>query len=106
MGIAVSRPDDAYSHASSRNRFDPDPTIVIEARSLYQTKGEVLLLDTVFPTSEAPAFRRRGGDVAIIFSWGPIVLEAEGAADELPAPEVSRHPSWTFAGWLCSTTRS
>ena len=38
-----SRPDDAYSMLRAAIA-DPDPTIVIEARGLYQTKGEVRLL--------------------------------------------------------------
>ena len=75
-----SRPDDAYSMLRAAIG-DPDPTIVIEARGLYQTKGEVLLLDTAPPIGGA-AFRRRGADVAII-SWGPMSLQAERAADEL-----------------------
>ena len=75
-----SHPDDAYSMLRAAIE-DPDPTIVIEARGLYQTKGEVQLLDTAPPIGGA-AFRRRGSDVAII-SWGAMSLEAERAADEL-----------------------
>ncbi len=60
---------------------DPDPTIVIEARSLYQGKGEVSLLDAAPPIGGA-AFRRRGSHLAII-SWGAMSLEAEKAADLL-----------------------
>jgi 2-oxoisovalerate dehydrogenase E1 component len=75
-----SRPDDAYSMLRAAIN-DPDPTIVIEARALYQTKGEVHLLDTAPPIGGA-AFRRRGGDLAII-SWGAMSLEAEKAADAL-----------------------
>jgi 2-oxoisovalerate dehydrogenase E1 component len=77
-----SHPDDAYSMLRAAIE-DPDPTIVIEARGLYQTKGEVQLLDTAPPIGGA-AFRRRGSDVAII-SWGAMSLEAERAADELSA---------------------
>jgi 2-oxoisovalerate dehydrogenase E1 component len=72
-----SRPDDAYSMLRAAIG-DPDPTIVIEARSLYQTKGDVLMLDAAPPIGGA-AFRRRGSDLAII-SWGPMCLEAERAA--------------------------
>jgi 2-oxoisovalerate dehydrogenase E1 component len=75
-----SRPDDAYSMLRAAIG-DPDPTIVIEARGLYQTKGEVRHLDAAPPIGGA-AFRRRGGDLAII-TWGAMSIEAERAADEL-----------------------
>jgi 2-oxoisovalerate dehydrogenase E1 component len=75
-----SRPDDAYSMLRAAIA-DPDPTIVIEARSLYQTKGDVLLLDAAPPIGGG-AFRRRGSDLTII-SWGPMCLEAEKAAAAL-----------------------
>ena len=80
-----SRPDDAYSMLRAAID-DPDPTIVIESRSLYQTKGEVRLLDSAPPIGGA-AFRRRGGDLAII-SWGPMCLEAEKAASSLAADGI------------------
>ena len=75
-----SRPDDAYSMLRAAIN-DPDPTIIIEARSLYQTKGEVCILDAAPPIGSA-AFRRRGAELAII-SWGAMSLEAERAADAL-----------------------
>ena len=80
-----SRPDDAYSMLRAAIG-DPDPTIVIEARSLYQMKGEVRLLDSAQPIGGA-AFRRRGGDLAIV-SWGAMSLQAERAADELSAEGI------------------
>jgi 2-oxoisovalerate dehydrogenase E1 component len=75
-----SRADDAYSMLRAAIN-DPDPTIVIESRSLYQTKGDVRLLDSAPPIGGA-AFRRRGADLAII-SWGPMCLAAERAASSL-----------------------
>jgi 2-oxoisovalerate dehydrogenase E1 component len=75
-----SRPDDAYSMLRAAIG-DPDPTIVIEARSLYQGKGDVSLLAEAPPIGGA-AFRRRGSHLAII-SWGAMSLEAEKAADLL-----------------------
>lgn len=75
-----SHPDDAYSMLRAAIS-DSDPTVVIEARSLYQTKGEVCLLAEAPPVGGA-TFRRRGSDLAII-SWGAMSLEAEQAADRL-----------------------
>ena len=75
-----ARPDDAYSMLRAAIN-DPDPTIIIEARSLYQTKGEVSLLEVAPPIGGA-AFRRRGRHLAII-CWGAMSLEAEKAADVL-----------------------
>jgi 2-oxoisovalerate dehydrogenase E1 component len=80
-----SRPDDAYSMLRAAIA-DPDPTIVIEARGLYQIKGEVQLLGSAPPIGGA-AFRRRGGDLAII-SWGRMSLEAEKAGDQLGAEGI------------------
>lgn len=80
-----SRPDDAYSMLRAAIN-DPDPTVVIEARSLYATRGEVQLLDTAPPIGGA-AFRRRGGALAII-SWGPMALVAERAAESLAAEQI------------------
>jgi 2-oxoisovalerate dehydrogenase E1 component len=75
-----SRPNDAYSMLRAAID-DPDPTIVIEARGLYQTKGEVEMLAHGPPIGGA-AWRRRGGDLAIV-SWGATCLKAEAAAEQL-----------------------
>ena len=80
-----SRPDDAYSMLRAAIN-DPDPTIVIEARSLYQTTGEVALTDAPAPIGGA-VFRRRGRHLAII-SWGTTCLEAEIAAVTLRAEGI------------------
>jgi 2-oxoisovalerate dehydrogenase E1 component len=59
---------------------DPDPCVVIEARGLYQQKGEVELTDNAEPVGKA-RLRRRGSDIAIV-TWGTMVgpsLEAAGA---------------------------
>jgi 2-oxoisovalerate dehydrogenase E1 component len=58
---------------------DPDPCIIIEARSLYQTKGIVDGARTAVGTAHQ---RRKGSDVAII-SWGTMANTAEQAADLL-----------------------
>jgi 2-oxoisovalerate dehydrogenase E1 component len=75
-----SRPRDAY-HMLRAAIADPDPTIVIEARALYQTIGPVHLDGSVEPVGGA-AFRRRGGDLAII-TWGTTTTKAEEAANRL-----------------------
>jgi 2-oxoisovalerate dehydrogenase E1 component len=72
-----SRPDDAYSMLRAAIA-DPDPTIVIEARSLYQMVGDVELGRAAHAIGGA-AFRRRGTSLAII-SWGTTCLECETAA--------------------------
>ncbi len=66
---------------------DPDPVVVIEARSLYQTVGTVDLIEDVPPVGGA-AFRRRGSDLAII-SWGTSCEKAQAAADQLADDGVS-----------------
>jgi 2-oxoisovalerate dehydrogenase E1 component len=71
---------DAYSMLRSAIA-DPDPVIVIEARSLYQTKGPVELDAPVTPVGGA-RLHREGTDLVII-SWGTMVPEALRAADEL-----------------------
>ncbi len=81
-----SRPQDAYTMLRAAIA-DPDPTIVIEARGLYQTKGPVSLGGPAEPIGGA-AFRRRGGDLAIV-SWGATALKAEEAADLLAAEGVA-----------------
>ncbi|GAA3700935.1 alpha-ketoacid dehydrogenase subunit alpha/beta [Nonomuraea antimicrobica] len=82
-GLRVGLPahaDDAYSMLRAAIN-DPDPTVIIEARGLYNTKGEVRPLDQAPPIGGA-AWRCRGGDVAII-SWGAMSRTAEDAAAEL-----------------------
>jgi 2-oxoisovalerate dehydrogenase E1 component len=80
-----AHPDDAYSMLRAAID-DPDPTVIIEARGLYTGKGEVLPLAAAPPIGGA-AWRRRGGDVAII-SWGSMSRTAEAAAGELEAAGV------------------
>jgi 2-oxoisovalerate dehydrogenase E1 component len=79
VGLAATA-GDAYSMLRSAIA-DPDPVIVIEARSLYQTKGAVELDAPVTPVGGA-RLHREGTDLVII-SWGTMVPEALRAADEL-----------------------
>jgi 2-oxoisovalerate dehydrogenase E1 component len=81
-----AHPDDAYRMLRAAID-DPDPTIIIEARGLYQTKGPVSLEGPVESIGGA-TFRRRGNDLAII-AWGAMSLKAEEAADRLAAEGVA-----------------
>ncbi len=88
-GIKVGLPataQDAYSMTRAAIA-DPDPTILIEHRSLYQDSGPV----TAGGLVEAAAGARRhrdGSDLAII-TWGSMVHEALAAADELAATGIN-----------------
>lgn len=78
-GIKVgmpSTPHDAYAMLRAAIA-DPDPVFIIEARSLYQTKGLVNLDGPTEPVGGA-RLRREGRDVLIV-TWGAMtttVLEA------------------------------
>jgi 2-oxoisovalerate dehydrogenase E1 component len=80
-----SRPHDAY-HMLRAAVADADPTIVIEARGLYQTKGPVALGGPVEPIGGA-TFRRRGHDIAIV-TWGTVTSKCEEAAVVLAAEGI------------------
>ncbi|CAN7633347.1 thiamine pyrophosphate-dependent enzyme [Phenylobacterium sp. LjRoot219] len=73
-------PDDAYSMLRAAIN-DPDPVIIIEARSLYQLRGEVTLLGSAPAIGDA-ALRRHGSDLAII-TWGATCHKVEEAASQL-----------------------
>jgi 2-oxoisovalerate dehydrogenase E1 component len=66
---------------------DPDPCILFEARSLYQTAGPVRRDAPVEPASGA-RLRRSGAGLAII-TWGTMVGAAVAAAEELAARDLS-----------------
>jgi 2-oxoisovalerate dehydrogenase E1 component len=80
-----SRPHDAYLMLRAAIA-DPDPTIIIEARGLYQTKGPVAPAGPVEPIGGA-TFRRRGKDIAIV-TWGTATSKCEEAADVLAAEGI------------------
>ncbi len=77
LRIAVpATPQDAYSLLRTAVAA-PDPCIVLESRSLYQTTGEVHFSDAIEPMGRS-VLRRPGRD-AVIVTWGPgvqIALEA------------------------------
>jgi 2-oxoisovalerate dehydrogenase E1 component len=76
----AATPQDAYALLRAA-AADPDPCIVIEARGLYQTRGEVLLDAPTEPAGIA-RLHRAGADVAIV-TWGTMVRHALAAADRL-----------------------
>lgn len=79
VALAASA-SDAYSLLRAA-AADPDPCVVIEARGLYQTKGEVQLTDGAEAVGSA-RLRRPGRELGII-SWGTALPEALAAAEEL-----------------------
>lgn len=70
-----STPQDAYDMLRAAID-DPDPCIIIEARSLYQTKAPVDGARTAVGSARQ---RRDGSDIALI-SWGTMANTAEQAA--------------------------
>lgn len=60
---------------------DPDPCVVIEARGLYPSKGEVAIAAEAEPAGKA-RLRREGRDLAIV-TWGGMVAPALDAAEQL-----------------------
>lgn len=87
-GLKVGLPataQDAYSMLRAAVA-DPDPTVVIEHRSLYQQQGEVVT-GGAQELAEGARLRRSGGDVAIV-TWGAIMHDVLAAADQLAAEGV------------------
>lgn len=82
-GIKVglpSNPQDAYEMTRAAIG-DPDPTVVIEARILYQDVASVTTGGDALPVGGARAYGD-GADVAII-TWGVMVKKALEAAEAL-----------------------
>jgi 2-oxoisovalerate dehydrogenase E1 component len=65
---------------------DPDPTVLIEFRSLYQTTGDVVLGGPIEPASGARRYGT-GSDLAII-TWGSMLHTVLDAADTLRAEGI------------------
>lgn len=82
-GIRVglpATPQDAYAMLRAA-AAQPDPCVIIESRSLYQTSGPVHLVDEAEPIGGA-VLRRPGSDAAIV-CWGTMVPAALSAAETL-----------------------
>ncbi|MFI5427064.1 transketolase C-terminal domain-containing protein [Aeromicrobium sp. UC242_57] len=87
-GIKVgmpATPQDGY--AMTRAAIDdPDPTILIEHRAMYQDSDQVVLGGQM-ERAEGARVRREGADVAII-TWGSMLKPSLAAADELAAAGI------------------
>jgi len=79
-------PQDAYSMTRAAIA-DPDPTVLIESRTLYQVEGEVAAGGPVEPAAGARR-RRTGSDLAIV-TWGALTPIVLAAADLLQDEGVS-----------------
>jgi 2-oxoisovalerate dehydrogenase E1 component len=87
-GIKVglpATPQDAYRMTLAAIE-DPDPTVLIEFRSLYQTTGEVTLGGPIEPAFGARRYGT-GRDLAII-TWGSMLHTVLQAADTLRAEGI------------------
>jgi pyruvate/2-oxoglutarate/acetoin dehydrogenase E1 component len=83
-GLRVAMPrtaQDAYDLLLSAVACD-DPTLVIEARGLYNGEKEEVVIGGEIAPIGGSRHRRRGPDITIV-SWGPITREALAAADLL-----------------------
>jgi 2-oxoisovalerate dehydrogenase E1 component len=87
-GIKVGMPATAQDgYTMTRSAIDdPDPTILIEHRSLYQDSAPVVLGGEI-ERAEGARVRREGSDVAIV-TWGAMLRTALAAADQLAASGI------------------
>ncbi len=97
-GINVGLPATAQdAYAMTRAAIaDPDPTILIEHRSLYQEPGTVATGAAV--ESASGARQHRDGDDLAILTWGSMLHESIAAADELDRDGI--HASVLDLRWL------
>jgi 2-oxoisovalerate dehydrogenase E1 component len=82
-GLKVGLPataDDGYAMTRAAIA-DPDPCVLVEARELYQVKGDVRRGGPVEPACGARL--RREGDALTILTWGAIQHRVLDAADRL-----------------------
>ncbi len=89
-------PQDAYDMLRAAAAAE-DPTILIEARGIYQRKGAVAFDRVPDPIGTARPVRE-GGDLAII-AWGAMALEAADAAERLAKEGIEA--AVLDLRWLC-----
>lgn len=82
----VATPQDAYDMTRAAVA-DPDPTILIENRNLYQTSGAVDF-GAVTQRAEGARFHREGSDLTII-TWGAALDVTVAAAESLEDEGIS-----------------
>ncbi|MGD9946312.1 MAG: thiamine pyrophosphate-dependent enzyme [Burkholderiaceae bacterium] len=95
LGLPAT-PQDAYAMLRAAIH-DPDPVVLIEARSLYMNSGAVQRSGNVEAAAGA-RLRREGSDVLII-SWGAMVHEALAAAELLA--DSGSSAAVLDLRWLC-----
>lgn len=78
-------PQDAYDMLRAA-AADPDPCIIIEARSLYQRRGRVSRDTAIQPVGGA--FLRRPGSDAAIITWGTALFPSLDAAADLASDGI------------------
>jgi 2-oxoisovalerate dehydrogenase E1 component len=85
VGLPIT-PQEAYAMLRAAVA-DPDPCVIIEARSAFGRSGEVLVGGAIEPA--AGARLRIDGDDAAIITWGTSVYPAIEAAEQLAAEGIS-----------------
>jgi 2-oxoisovalerate dehydrogenase E1 component len=97
LRVAVpSTPQDAYTILRTAVA-SPDPCIVLESRSLYQSSGEVVVDGAIEPMGRS--LLRRPGRDAVILTWGTGVHLALEAAAQLA--ETGVEIAVLDLRWLC-----
>lgn len=81
VGLPAS-PQDAYEMTRAAID-DPDPTVLIEHRSMYQDKAPVRFGGEI-ERAELARLARAGNDIGVI-TWGPMVAASLDAAEQLSA---------------------
>jgi 2-oxoisovalerate dehydrogenase E1 component len=94
VGLAAT-PQDAYDMLRAAIA-DPDPTVLIEHRALYQTTGSVSTGGQI-QRAEGARKHRDGRDLAII-TWGASLGDVIAAADELAEEQI--HATVLDLRWL------
>jgi 2-oxoisovalerate dehydrogenase E1 component len=93
-------PQDAYSLLRAATA-SPDPCVIYEARSLYQTTGPVDFSDSIEPVGKSRL--HRAGHDAVIVTWGTMLLVALEAAKQLA--EEGFDVGVLDLRWLCPLDR-
>jgi 2-oxoisovalerate dehydrogenase E1 component len=102
LRIAIpATPQDAYSLLRTAVAA-PDPCIILESRSLYQTTGEVYFSDEIEPMGRS--LLRKPGRDAVIVTWGTGVLIGLQAATRLAEEDLD--VGVLDLRWLCPLDES
>ncbi len=87
-GLYVAYPSNAYDAKGLLKTAirDNNPVMFVESQLLYNQKTPVPQEEYLIPFGEA-SILRDGGDVSIV-AWGPAVVDAMAAAEELAAMDI------------------